>query len=89
MLKRIGTVCQKEKLVLPYNKDDALTQTFVDRVTLELVKFKEVTTDKSGQRLTAPKYVSAGAHDDAAMGLAMACSGAASEQPFVDFIAVA
>ena len=89
LLMNLKKLLDDKKLVLPYCKDDALTQTFVDRVTLELIKFKEVTTDKSGQRLTAPKYVSAGAHDDAAMGLAMACSGAASEQPFVDFIAVA
>lgn len=82
LLMNLKKVLESKTLVIPFNQDDPNTQKFVSRLALELVKFKEVTTDKTGQRLTAAKYISTGAHDDTVMGLAMACSGAASERPF-------
>lgn len=75
-------VLEEKKLVIPFDQNDANTQKFVQTLILELVKFKEVTTDASGQRLTASKYISTGSHDDTVMGVAMACMGSASEQPF-------
>jgi len=82
LLMNLKKILEDKTLVIPFNQDDPNTQTFVNRLALELVKFKEVTTDKAGQRLTATKYVSTGAHDDTVMGLAMACIGAATERPF-------
>jgi hypothetical protein len=89
LLMNLKKVLDEKKLVIPFNQNDALTQTFTQRLALELIKFKEVTTDKTGQRLTASKYISTGSHDDTVMALAMACAGASLEKPFVDFIAVA
>ena len=82
LLMNLKKVLEEKKLIIPFNQDDANTQKFVQTLALELVKFKEVTTDQSGQRLTAAKYISTGSHDDTVMGLAMACIGAASERPF-------
>ena len=89
LLMNLKKMLEDRTLIIPFNQNDAVTQTFSKRLTLELVKFKEVTTDKTGQRLTSPKYISTGTHDDTVMALAMACIGASLEQPFVDFIAVA
>ena len=82
LLMNLKKVLEERTLVIPFNQDDPNTQSFVNRLALELVKFKEVTTDKAGQRLTAAKYVSTGTHDDTVMGLAMACIGASTERPF-------
>ncbi len=89
LLMNLKKVLENKTLIIPFDQDDAMTQIFTKRLALELVKFKEVTTDKSGQRLTASKYISTGSHDDTVMALAMACLGASLERPFVDFIAVA
>jgi len=82
LLMNLKKILEDKTLVIPFSQDDPITQTFASRLALELVKFKEVTTDKAGQRLTAAKYVSTGTHDDTVMGLAMACIGAATERPF-------
>jgi hypothetical protein len=82
LLMNLKKVLENKTLIIPFNQDDANTQTFTKRLTLELIKFKEVTTDKGGTRLTASKYVSTGAHDDTVMALAMACIGAAFEQDY-------
>ena len=82
LLMNLKKVLEEKKLVIPFDQNDANTQKFVQTLILELVKFKEVTTDASGQRLTASKYISTGSHDDTVMGVAMACMGSASEQPF-------
>jgi len=82
LLMNLKKVLEEKKLIIPFNQDDPNTQKFAHTLALELVKFKEVTTDQSGQRLASSKYVSAGTHDDTVMGLAMACIGAALERPF-------
>jgi hypothetical protein len=82
LLMNLKRVLESKSLVIPFNQDDALTQTFAKRLALELVKFKEVNTDKSGTRLTSAKYVSTGTHDDTVMALAMACIGASQEQDY-------
>ncbi len=86
LLMNLKKVLEQKTLIIPFDQNDAQTQTFTKRLALELVKFKEVTTDKSGQRLTAAKYISTGTHDDTVMSLAMACIGAALERPFEDCI---
>lgn len=86
LLMNLKKVLEQKTLVIPFDQNDPNTQTFVTKMVLEMVKFKEVTTDKAGQRLTAPKYVSTGQHDDTVMALAMACLGASSEKPFEDCI---
>ena len=80
LLMNLKKILEQKTLVIPFNQDDANTQQFVTRLSLELVKFKEVTSDKTGVRLTTPKYVSTGSHDDTVMALAMACIGASFEQ---------
>lgn len=82
LLMNLKKVIEEKRLIIPFNQDDPNTQKFVQTLTLELVKFKEVTTDASGQRLTASKYISTGTHDDTVMSLAMACIGASLERPF-------
>ena len=82
LLMNLKKIMEDKTLIIPFNQDDPNTQTFAHRLALELVKFKEVTTDKAGQRLTTAKYISTGAHDDTVMGLAMACIGAATERSF-------
>jgi len=89
LLMNLKKVLESKTLIIPFSQDDANTQAFTKRLALELVKFKEVTTDKSGTRLTQAKYVSTGSHDDTVMGLAMACAGASLERPFMDYIATA
>ena len=79
-------VLEEKSLVIPFNQNDPSTQVFVNKLALELVKFKEVTTDKTGTRLTAAKYVSTGTHDDTVMALAMACIDAAAERVYTDCI---
>jgi len=86
LLMNLKKVMEEKKLIIPFSQDDGNTQKFVRTLSLELVKFKEVTTDASGQRLTASKYISTASHDDTVMGLAMACIGAAQERPFEDCI---
>ena len=86
LLMNLKKVIEQKTLIIPFSQDDANTQVFTRRLALELVKFKEVTTDKTGQRLTQAKYVSAGTHDDTVMALAMACIGASSQRPFVNCI---
>jgi len=82
LLMNLKKILEEKILIIPFNQDDANTQMFTKKLTLELVKFKEVTTDKSGTRLTSPKYVSTGTHDDTVMALAMACFGAALERDY-------
>jgi len=82
LLMNLKKVLEDRILVIPFDQNDAQTQTFTKKLALELVKFKEVTTDKSGSRLTAAKYVSAGTHDDTVMALAMACILASSERDY-------
>lgn len=89
LLMNLKKVLEEKTLIIPFDQNDANTQVFAHKLALELVKFKEVTTDKSGQRLTAARYISAGSHDDTVMAVAMACIGAAFEKPFVSFIASA
>lgn len=89
LLMNLKKELENKTLIIPFDQDDALTQTFTKKLILELVKFKEVTTDKTGQRLTVAKYISAGSHDDTVMALAMACYGASLEKPFIDLIAAA
>ncbi|MFH1589256.1 MAG: hypothetical protein ABIB43_01680, partial [archaeon] len=89
LLMNLKKVLEEKTLVIPFDQNDANTQVFAHKLALELVKFKEVTTDKTGQRLVASKYISTGSHDDTVMAVAMACIGAAQEKPFVSFIASA
>ena len=89
LLMNLKKILEDKTLIIPFSQDDANTQIFTKRLALELVKFKEVTTDKTGTRLTQAKYVSTGSHDDTVMALAMACMGASFEKPFMDYIAVA
>jgi len=86
LLMNLKKVLEGKQLIIPFNQDDAATQKYIQTLTLELVKFKEVTTDASGQRLTASKYISTASHDDTVMGLAMACIGASYERAFEDCI---
>ena len=86
LLMNLKKVLENKTLIIPFDQNDANTQAFTKKLALELVKFKEVTTDKAGQRLTATKYISAGTHDDTVMALAMACIGASLERPFENCI---
>jgi len=83
LLTNLLRIIENHKLVIPRNKEDPYAMNYTNILTEELISFKEVES-----KSTKIKHlVSESAHDDTAMSLAMACKGAGSKRPFVDYIA--
>ena len=70
-LSTLKIVIGDRKLTIPYNKDNFDTIKLAEELTLQLVGFKEVKSEKG-----FTTYKSTAPHDDLAMALALAISGA-------------
>ncbi len=71
LLSTLKIVIGDRKLIIPYNKENFETIRLGEELTLQLIGFKE---EKSTKGFTT--YVSTATHDDIAMALALAVSGA-------------
>jgi len=72
----------KSILVLPNNREDTQGFVFTQKLTEELIGFKEKKSAATGVKL----FVSTAEHDDTVAGLCLAASGAAEIQEHVDTI---
>jgi phage terminase large subunit-like protein len=72
------------EIVIPYNKEHALTNTFVTNMIGELLGFKETKSEATGAII----YKSTSPHDDSALSLAMACQRASIKREFLDMIGI-
>jgi len=85
LLTNLKSIIESKRLIIPRNFEDPYTITFTNKLTEELIAFKE-----KESRLTRIKHlVSDAAHDDTVMSLALACKGAITRRPFEDYIASA
>ena len=72
MLSVLKIVFGNRQVIIPYNKENFETIDMAEKLTLQLVGFREEKSAKT--RL--PLFVSTATHDDLAMALALAISGA-------------
>jgi len=72
MLSTLKIVFSNRQVKIPYNKENFETIKYAEELTLQLVGFREEKSPKT--RL--PLFVSTATHDDIAMALALAISGA-------------
>jgi phage terminase large subunit-like protein len=72
LLSTMKIVISNKNLVIPYNKENYETIKFAEELTLQLSGFKE----EKSMKTRLPLLVSTSAHDDLAMALALAISGA-------------
>jgi hypothetical protein len=84
LLMNLKRLIDNNNLIIPKNKEDMMTTTFVTRLEEELLGFREVKSLTTG----AKNCVSTTKHDDTVMALAMACKRVPIHREFVDFIGV-
>lgn len=72
MLSTLKIVISDRKVMIPYNKEYPETVELAEELTLQLVGFRE----EKSMKTRLPLYVSTAHHDDLAMALALAVSGA-------------
>jgi hypothetical protein len=87
LITNLLRIIENKKLVIPrginHPNADSYTKSYTDKLTEELISFKEVES-----KTTKVKHlVSESVHDDTAISLAMACKGAGSRKTFTDYIA--
>ena len=83
LLINLRNLIENERLVIPRGTSNPKTQTLTDILVTELVGFTEGRTPT--QNVT---YISASAHDDTVMSLALACKYTAQTRKFIDFVAI-
>jgi hypothetical protein len=85
LLVDLRVVIDNHRLIIPRNNDSMETRDFTDKLTEELIGFRDTTSKKTSTK----QLVSTSAHDDTVMALAMACKGASMlNQSFEDPIGV-
>jgi len=85
LLIDLKVLIDNKRLIVPRNLESPQTITFIDKLTEELIGFRDIKS-----KITEVKHlVSSAAHDDTVMSLAMACKGAHTVgRVFTDFIGV-
>jgi hypothetical protein len=85
LLVDLRSVLDNHRLIIPRNLESMETRDFTDKLTEELIGFRDTTSRKTSTK----QLVSTSAHDDTVMSLAMACKGAGVlNQSFEDPIGV-
>ena len=84
LLIDLRVIIDNKQLILPRNLDNPTTINYIDKLTEELIGFRDIKS-----KATETKHlVSTSAHDDTAISLAMACKGSSMLcQNFDDYIA--
>lgn len=72
MLSVLKIVISDKKVIIPYNKDNSETIRLAEELFLQLTGFRE----EKSMKTRLPLFVSTASHDDLAMALALAVSGA-------------
>jgi len=85
LLIDLKSAIDNKRLIIPRNLEHMETITFTDKLTEELIGFRDTTS----VRTKSKQLISTSAHDDTVMALAMACKGASMlSQSFEDPIGV-
>ena len=85
LLVHLKVAIDNKRLIIPRNLDSPQTRLFTDKLTEELIGFR----DQESKITKTRHLISSAAHDDTVMALAMACTGFSTKPAFEDFIASA
>jgi hypothetical protein len=75
LLSTLKIVIDDRKVIIPYNQENFETIKLAEELTLQLIGFRE----EKSQKTRLPLYTSTASHDDLAMALALAISGAQNQ----------